>query len=61
MGLYDFQPVRNSEREGQTKFIENPLPVPPRRERVEMNYDHLIPPEKMCYDIENPTEDYYDI
>lgn len=59
MGLYDFVPQSNTN--AQTRFIANPLPVPKRREHVEMDYDHVIPENKMHYDIENPPRFYFDI
>lgn len=61
MGLYDFQPQRISDETKKTNFIANPLPVPKRREHVEMDYDHVIPPEQMHFDIENPAQNFYDI
>jgi hypothetical protein len=61
MGVYDFQPKRISEQRAETNYIANPLPVPTRRAHVEMDYDHVIPQDKMHFDIENPAQNFYDI
>lgn len=45
----------------RTDYIKNPLPVPERKAHVEMDYDHKIPQSKMCFDIENPVDNYFDI
>ena len=45
----------------KTDFIPNPLPVPERREHVEMDYDYPVSPEQMHFDIEEPKEDHFDI
>lgn len=44
-----------------TQFIENPLPVPKRHVKKEMDYEYQIPEEKMHYDIEEPDKNYFDI
>lgn len=44
-----------------TQFIENPLPVPKRHVKKEMDYEYQVPEDKMHYDIEEPEKNYYDI
>lgn len=44
-----------------TQFIENPLPVPKRHVKKEMDYEYQVPENKMYYDIEEPEKNYFDI
>lgn len=44
-----------------TQFIENPLPVPKRHVKKEMDYEYQVPEDKMYYDIEEPVKNYFDI
>lgn len=44
-----------------TQFIENPLPVPKRHVKKEMDYEYQVPEEKMHYDIEEPDKNYFDV
>lgn len=44
-----------------TQFIENPLPVPKKHVKKEMDYEFLVPEDKMHYDIEEPDKNYFDI
>ena len=41
------------------KFIKNPLPGPKPHVKKEMNYD--LPPDKMFFDIDKPSRNYYDL
>lgn len=43
------------------RFIENPLPLPKKHVKREMDYDHDIPEEDMHYDIEVAEDDDFDI
>ena len=36
------------------KFIKNPF-------KKEMNYDYEVPPDKMFFDIDKPSRNYYDL
>lgn len=47
----------------KVNYIENPLPVPKRREHKEMNYAiEELPPDKTDYDIQDMTGmDFFDI
>ena len=44
-----------------TQFIENPLPVPKRHVKKEMDYEYQVPEEQMHYDIEEPDKNYFDV
>lgn len=44
-----------------TKYLENPLPLPPKPVRRVMTYPYSIPEDKMCYDVEVSDEDDYDL
>lgn len=44
-----------------TQFIENPLPVPKKHVKKEMDYEYQVPEEKMHFDIEEPDKNYFDI
>lgn len=46
--------------EKKIKFIKNPLPLPKKHEKKEMDYDFQVPPDKMHFDIENPINNHYD-
>ena len=66
MGYFDDIISEKNEEKDQrltpkTDFIPNPLPVPKRREHVEMDYDHPVSEQMMHFDIENPEKDYFDI
>lgn len=43
------------------KFIKNPLPGPKPHVKKEMNYDYEVPPDKMFFDIDKPSRNYYDL
>lgn len=43
-----------------TRYLENPLPLPPKPVRKGMDYPLSISPEKMYYDLQVPDEDDYD-
>ncbi|MBQ8199723.1 MAG: hypothetical protein IJZ76_09910 [Lachnospiraceae bacterium] len=43
------------------KFIENPLPGPKPHVKREMTYDYDVPEDKMHFDIEKPSNNFYDI
>ncbi|MBR4759816.1 MAG: hypothetical protein IK078_06685 [Lachnospiraceae bacterium] len=45
-----------------TPMIKNPLPLPtPHTNRKEVDYDYEVPEDKMHFDIEKPSRNYYDI
>lgn len=44
-----------------TQFIKNPLPVPKRHVKKEMDYDIDVPESRMHYDIEIMPGDDFDI
>lgn len=44
----------------EVKYIQNPLPGPKPHVKREMTYDYEVPADKMHYDIENPSRNYYD-
>lgn len=44
-----------------TQFIENPLPIPKRHVKKEMDYEYQVPEEQMHYDIEEPDKNYFDV
>lgn len=46
---------------GKPRFIENPLPVPKKHEKKEMDYQYYVPERKMKYDIVVPDNDDFDI
>ena len=46
---------------GDTQFIKNPLPVPKRHVKKEMDYDFPVSEEKMHYDIEILPNDDFDV
>lgn len=43
------------------RFIENPLPLPKKHVRKEMDYQYQIPEDRMNYDVEVSEQDDYDI
>lgn len=43
------------------KYIENPLPLPKKHVRREMDYDYQVADNKMKFDIEISDEDEFDI
>ena len=54
--------LEDVESEKKVKYIDNPLPVPKRREHKEMNYAIELTPENDDYDIKDMTGmDYFDI
>ncbi|MBD5543174.1 MAG: hypothetical protein HDR01_02720 [Lachnospiraceae bacterium] len=57
------QPNMEKERPNvtHTQFIENPLPVPKRHVKKEMDYEYQVPKEQMHYDIEEPDKNYFDV
>ena len=66
MGYFDdILEEKNDSKEqkiaSKTDFIPNPLPVPKRREHVEMDYDYPVPEQMMYFDIDNPKDDHFDI
>lgn len=44
----------------KVNYIENPLPVPKKHERKEMDYDYEVPEYKMKYDIKVKEYDDFD-
>lgn len=49
------------EKNKTVKFIHNPLPGPKPHVKKEMHYDYEVPADKMHFDIEKPSNNYYDI
>ncbi|MGL5258528.1 MAG: hypothetical protein ACRC7V_00315 [Lachnospiraceae bacterium] len=46
----------------ETVFIKNPLPLPKKHEKKTMEYDYVIPVDKMKYDYEVlPNKLFYDL
>ena len=43
------------------RYIENPLPVPKKHVKREMNYDHEVSESAMHFDIEITEEDDFEI
>ncbi len=53
-------PLAAEEKKGG--LIKNPLPGPtPHEKRDGLDYDYEVSPDKMHFDIERPTRNYYDI
>ncbi len=52
---------QNNPEQKTIKFIENPLPGPKPHVKKEMHYDYEVPEDKMYFDIEKPSNNYYDI
>ncbi len=46
---------------GKTGFIPNPLPIPRKHEKREMNYDMEVPEALMHYDVEIHEADDFDL
>lgn len=58
------EPEKKSGKEPEKKpvrYIENPLPGPKPHVKKQMGYDYEIPQDKMHFDIENPSRNYYDV
>lgn len=53
--------VQNVRNLSHTQFIENPLPVPKRHVKKEMDYEYQVPENKLYFDIEEPEKNYYDL
>ena len=50
------------ETTGAGNMIKNPLPGPtPHTKREGVDYDYEVPEDKMHYDLEEITRNYYDI
>lgn len=47
--------------EEEPRFIENPLPLPKKHVKKEMDYQYLVTEENMKYDVEVPEDDDFDI
>lgn len=45
----------------ETQFIKNPLPVPKRHVKKEMDFDIAVPEQFMFYDVEIKPDDDFDI
>lgn len=43
------------------RYIENPLPVPKKHVKREMDYDHEVPESAMHFDVEIPEEDDFEL
>lgn len=43
------------------RFLENPLPLPKKHIKKEMDYDYAVSPEKMHYDVEPAKEDDFEL
>ncbi len=55
------QPDQDAQKT-QPKMIKNPLPGPtPHTNREAVDYDYEVPEDKMHYDIEEISRNYYDI
>ncbi len=52
--------VKTEEPE-KTRFIENPLPLPKKHVKREMDYEYPVPEEDMKFDIEVDETDDFDI
>lgn len=46
---------------GKPRFIENPLPLPKKHERKELDFQYEVPEDKMKFDIEIKDGDDFDI
>lgn len=53
--------MESPQNEKKVKLIKNPLPLPKKHEKREMEYDFEVKPEQMHFDIEHPEKNYYDI
>ena len=53
--------IQKNEEQKKVKFIENPLPGPKPHIKKEMNYDYEVPPDKMFFDNDQPSNNFYDI
>lgn len=51
---------RKPRRAERTRFIENPLPLPKKREHREMDYAYEVTADRMHYDVEVSDEDNFD-
>lgn len=50
-----------STKEAKPRFIENPLPLPKKHERKEMDFQYEVPEDKMKFDINIKDGDDFDI
>ncbi len=50
-----------SAKEDKPRFIENPLPLPKKHERKEMDFQYEVPEAKMKFDIDIKENDDFDI
>lgn len=50
-----------SEKTETVKLIENPLPLPKKHERREMDYQYQVTEDKMKFDVEVSDGDDFDI
>jgi len=65
----DIRPMQNNDghefvsaiAKPDTKFIRNPLPVPTRHSRKDMDYDLEVPEYKMFFDYDIKDDDDFDI
>lgn len=49
------------EQSAKPRFIENPLPLPKKHERKEMDFQYEVPADKMKFDIDIKENDDFDI
>ena len=47
--------------EEKSRFIENPLPLPKKHVKREMDYEYKVAPEDMKFDIEVDEKDDFDL
>ena len=55
------KPMVESEIKKDIKFIENPLPLPKKHIKKKMDYKKEVTSDQMCYDIEVPETDDFDL
>lgn len=53
--------VLDLEKTETVKLIENPLPLPKKHEKREMDYQYQVAEDKMRFDVEVPDGDDFDI
>lgn len=52
--------MEEMEKEKKVKFIKNPLPLPKKHTKKEMDYDFEVSADQMHFDIEEPVNNFYD-
>lgn len=68
MEVNDAREIAEKAREAETpeqpkaiKYIENPLPLPKKHVKRELDYQYQVPEDKMKFDVEIPYGDDFDI